>query len=371
MNTSTPYSPGKVVHVIGALAAGGAERFVSELVQHFIKCSIDVSLIILSNRLDVVGSQMLLDLKCAGIKLHTGPTAKVGARTVLWYIHKLFEKSPSIVHLHTPNTELAHYLATRFYRRPHRIYRTLHSVKPPDALTMRLAIRANKVVISIACGDAVYQARRQGLRERMITVENGVRFNWPVRTDNIGSAAKLSRGFENNRFHFLIVGRMNERNLQNSPKGHDVLIDAWRRGNLGAKKCVLHILGDGNLREKLTTLAEGDDSIIFHGVQPNVYEWLLASDCFVMPSRYEGLPIAGIEAAGTGLPCVFSDIAPLRELQAPQALWVPVGDPDALAHVLSWVARERPSVDTAEVNQFRKRFDIRYVAERYAELYAS
>ncbi len=371
MNTSTPYSPGKIVHVIGALAAGGAERFASELVQNLLKCSVDVSLIILSNRVDVVGSQMLLDLKCAGIKLHTGPTAKVGPRAVLWYIHKLFEQRPSIVHLHTPNTELAHYLATRLYRHPHSIYRTLHSVKPPDALAMRLAIRANKVVTSIACGEAVYQAHRQGLRDRIITVENGVCFNWPIRTNDIGSAAKLRRGFDINQFHFLIVGRMNHWSLENSIKGHDVLIDAWKRGKLGERDCVLHILGDGNLREKLTALAEGDGSIIFHGVQPNVHEWLLASDCFVMPSRYEGLPIAGIEAAGTGLPCVFSDIAPLRELKAPQALWVPVGDSDALSHALSWIARERPSVDAAEVNQFRKRFDVRYVAQRYAELYAS
>jgi glycosyltransferase involved in cell wall biosynthesis len=371
VNTSMPYNPGKVVHVIGALTAGGAERFVSELAQTFIKCGIDVALIILSNRVDAVGNQMLLDLKRAGIKLHIGPTAKVGARTVLWYIHKLFEQRPSIVHLHTPNTELAHYLATRLYRHPHRIYRTLHSVKPPDALAMRLAIRANKVVTSIACGEAVYQAHRQGLRDRIITVENGVRFTWPIRTNDIGSAAKLRRDFDNNRFHFLIVGRMNHESLQNSIKGHDVLIDAWKRGKLGGRDCVLHILGDGNCRGSLTTLAECDGSIIFHGVQPNIWDWLLAADCFVMPSRYEGLPIAGIEAAGTGLPCIFSDIAPLRELQAPQALWVPAGDPQALSEALIKVATERPNVDAAEVNQFRNRFDIRQTAQRYAEIYAS
>jgi glycosyltransferase involved in cell wall biosynthesis len=236
---------------------------------------------------------------------------------------------------------------------------------------MRLAIQANKVMTSIACGDAVYKARRQGLRERIIRIENGVRFNWPIRTDNIRSAAKLSHGFENHRFHFLIVGRMNERNLQDSPKGHDVLIDAWRQGKLGDRECVLHILGDGNLRKALTILAEGDSSIIFHGIQPNVYEWLLASDCFVMPSRYEGLPIAGIEAAGTGIPCIFSDIAPLRELEAPQALWVPVGDSDALSRALIEAATARPSVNAVDVSQFRKRFDIKHAAQRYAQLYSS
>ena len=34
---------------------------------------------------------------------------------------------------------------------------------------------------------------------------------------------------------------------------------------------------------------------------------MFASDCFVLPSLYEGLPVVGIEAQYAGLPCVFSN----------------------------------------------------------------
>lgn len=369
METVPSNRPGKVVHVIGALAAGGAERFVSELVREFKKSGIDVALLILSKRVDAVGNQMRVDLERAGVRLHAGPTIRVGARTVLWYMRTLYQERPDIVHLHTPNTELAHYLATRLYRLPHRIYRTIHSVRPSNSLTQRLARQAINVSISIACGTAVQKAHSQDLSGEIITIENGVRFNWPIRTDDNASEAKRMHGFDNQRFHFLIIGSMNGRNLRSSPKAHDVLINAWRRSKLGERACVLHILGDGALRVTLTTLADGDNSIIFHGVQPNVHEWLLAADCYVMPSRYEGLPIAGIEAAGTGLPCIFSDIAPLQELQVPQALSVPSNDVGALTRALLQAATERPHVNASEVHQFRNRFDIKQTAKTYAALY--
>lgn len=32
-----------------------------------------------------------------------------------------------------------------------------------------------------------------------------------------------------------------------------------------------------------------------------------AMDVFVMPSLHEGLPVTGVEAQASGLPCVFSD----------------------------------------------------------------
>ena len=32
------------------------------------------------------------------------------------------------------------------------------------------------------------------------------------------------------------------------------------------------------------------------------------TDCFVLPSRYEGLPVVGVEAQAAGVPCVMADV---------------------------------------------------------------
>ena len=46
--------------------------------------------------------------------------------------------------------------------------------------------------------------------------------------------------------------------------------------------------------------------VFFLGVKENVQDYLSAADCYIMPSLYEGLPVAAVEAQCSGLPCVMS-----------------------------------------------------------------
>lgn len=47
--------------------------------------------------------------------------------------------------------------------------------------------------------------------------------------------------------------------------------------------------------------------VFFLGQRSDIPDLLQAMDVFVLPSLYEGLPVIGIEAQSTGLPCVMSD----------------------------------------------------------------
>lgn len=49
------------------------------------------------------------------------------------------------------------------------------------------------------------------------------------------------------------------------------------------------------------------DNILFLGNRDDVYRLYQAMDVFVLPSRYEGLPVVGVEAQAAGLSCVLSD----------------------------------------------------------------
>lgn len=81
----------------------------------------------------------------------------------------------------------------------------------------------------------------------------------------------------------------------------------------GCPEYRLILIGDGEDHEALTEKAVRlgiSDDIIFTGSVENVQDYLQAIDVAVMPSRYEGLAIAVIEAQAAGLEIIASDKIP-------------------------------------------------------------
>lgn len=75
------------------------------------------------------------------------------------------------------------------------------------------------------------------------------------------------------------------------------------------KNSLLLFCGDGDLLPNIKELAKKlniEQNIRFLGNIDNVNEYYQAMDVFIMPSLYEGLPVSGIEAQTSGLPCIFS-----------------------------------------------------------------
>lgn len=75
-------------------------------------------------------------------------------------------------------------------------------------------------------------------------------------------------------------------------------------------------LGKGTSLEEEIKLAERlqiTDKIRFCGNQKKVRQYLIASDIYIMPSKYEGISITTIEAMGTNIPTILYNVPGLRD----------------------------------------------------------
>src|SRR5581483_746525 len=100
-----------------------------------------------------------------------------------------------------------------------------------------------------------------------------------------------------------------------------------------------------------------------------------AADVFCMPSLWEGLPLALLEAMLAGKAIVASAASGIHEAIADgeQGLLVPPGDDAALAHALGKVLLDpnlRARLGEAARRRAEAEFTIERMADRYERLYA-
>jgi glycosyltransferase involved in cell wall biosynthesis len=132
----------------------------------------------------------------------------------------------------------------------------------------------------------------------------------------------------------LYVGRLST----NMNRDTDGLVRAFDGLACALPDAELAVVGGGDLLDhtrQLVALLDGGGRIQVPGfADPSA--WLEWADCFVLPSRREGLSNALLEAMERGLPCIANDIGPNREVLADGAagVLVPVGDAAQLTEAL-------------------------------------
>jgi len=124
-------------------------------------------------------------------------------------------------------------------------------------------------------------------------------------------------------------------------KGYDVLVSALQSLASKAPQLFCLIVGEGESKEELSAQIRGMDlegriRLLGYYDREKAMSILKASDIFVMPSRYEGTPIALLEAAALARPILASATGGIPELvhHEEHAFLVRPGDPTALAQGL-------------------------------------
>ncbi len=170
-----------------------------------------------------------------------------------------------------------------------------------------------------------------------------------------------------------LVGTVGRLTLQ---KGYAVLLEAAALVLAVMPAVRFLVVGGGELEGELKRLARQlgvEHAVRFTGPRQDVESLLVALDLFVSSSLWEGLPTVILESMAARVPVVATDVAGTRELvqDGLTGRLVPAKDPQALAHAIMWMFREREQA-LAMAERARSRvqdFSIIRVTQQYEQIY--
>jgi glycosyltransferase involved in cell wall biosynthesis len=284
----------------------------------------------------------------------------------------LRELDVDVVHSHEFTMASYGGLAARWLGIPHVV--TMHGNETVmEAWRRRAALRwvarNSRAFVAVSEHTRASMQARLRLPEGVIgMIPNGV----PLRPgDRDGTRRKL--GVEDDEVLILTVGNLRER------KGHAVLIDAL--GRVQRNGCGvafrLAIAGGGRERENLERQAAElgiADRVQLLGHRDDVPDLQAAADVYAMPSYWEGMPLAVLEAMLAGKAIVASRVGGIPEVirDGETGLLVPAGDAPALAQSLRRLLddeRLRSRLGAAARARGDAEFHVRVMADRYESLY--
>jgi glycosyltransferase involved in cell wall biosynthesis len=232
-----------------------------------------------------------------------------------------------------------------------------------DRLTARVAFSYADLVAPVS-HDLARHLQALEPRARIRVVENVVDtdvFHPPPDRSGPANGARL-----------LCVAALAEK------KGHRDLLQALAALRRDGQELVLDLVGDGELRAQLQALVRDlglSEVVRFRGElpKPQVAELMRQVDLFVLPSRFENLPVVLIEAMASGLPAVATSVGGVPELldTAGQAMELcPPQDPSALASAVVRVLERRDAIDaSALAARARRRFGYDAIGRTWTEIY--
>jgi len=159
-------------------------------------------------------------------------------------------------------------------------------------------------------------------------------------------------------------------------KAIDVLIKSFVAVHARFPQSELTIVGDGTLDRHLRRLAQDlglGCAVRFAGYQPHeaMAEFYRSADLFVLPSRFEGMSNALLEAMSSGLPVVVTDTGGVTELVEDNGIVVQRSDPDELASAILTLLDDddRRRHAGAASRKIAEEFGWRSVAHSYLDMY--
>jgi predicted dehydrogenase/glycosyltransferase involved in cell wall biosynthesis/threonine dehydrogenase-like Zn-dependent dehydrogenase len=221
-------------------------------------------------------------------------------------------------------------------------------------------LQTQRVSHHIVVSNASLQSYRNHVaRGRLTAVANGI---FPFQFTGRSTDLKREMGLEG-QFVLLTVARFAEQ------KDHATLLQALPAVLNVYPASALLLVGSGETQkniERLTTDLDLGGHVHFLGHRRDVAEIMRIADIFVLPSRFEGLPLAVLEAMSLGIPVVATRVGGTVEaLGEDHAFFAEPGASASLAAtIIAALAEPRRLAAAGEAG--RQRFQATFSAYRMA-----
>ncbi len=158
------------------------------------------------------------------------------------------------------------------------------------------------------------------------------------------------------------VGRLSKE------KNQKFLLEVFKEILKYKKNACLLLIGRGPLENELKNQIKElgiQEQVLLLGKRSDLKDLYQAMDCFILTSLFEGLPVTGVEAQASGLPCVFSDNITREADISGKVQFLPLD-----AGVASWAKKV---ILTEKINRkctkLNENYNIKYAARKLSLLY--
>jgi GalNAc-alpha-(1->4)-GalNAc-alpha-(1->3)-diNAcBac-PP-undecaprenol alpha-1,4-N-acetyl-D-galactosaminyltransferase len=358
----------KVTLVIYGLSGGGAERVMSIVANYWADLGWDVTLITLVDSTKKSFYPLDPRVKTKSLDVARNSTNLLSAIANTWQRVKMLRQAiiasqPDIVIGFMNSVSVYTILACWKLKIPlivsEHIYPGATDANKIWQLIMKWAYRYADLVTVLTQNALPFYPAHRGYRT--IVMPNPVIA--PSGSAEIGTERVLSNP------SLIAIGRLHPQ------KGFDLLIEAFDRIRDKYPDWQLTILGEGPMRsalEERRLQLQLTDRVHMPGLVTNVPDYLRQADLFVMPSRFEGFPMALCEAMAYGLPVLAADcLSGPRDIieDGVNGVLVKTEDIDALAAQLDALMADPVKRQQLASNapQILNRFGVEQVMKMWAE----
>lgn len=333
----------KILFLVQHLLSGGAERTVSYLSSYLAENCFDVHVLSISNEV-FYDLNDKVNFKSLNIPSGFKNNIERVYRIILRFVktHKYIKHNNyDIIVCILP--DVAKYL---FNAKKQYGFKLITSERNnPEIVKDKNKIKLKNKIFTQSDG-IIFQTQRamdyypEHIREKGIVIHNAIGNEYAYNCPTVSERKKK----------ITAIGRLTEQ------KDYPTLFTAFQTVVKKYPEYTLEIFGDGPDRAKLEAFAEKlgiNKNVIFMGTHKDAIVRAADSACYVMSSKFEGMPNALMEAMAVGLPCISTDCpnGPAELITSGEnGLLVPVGDVQALSEAIFKIIEDRDFAESCGTN---------------------